>query len=54
MSRERGNISFVYDPETDAVLQTGLVLSLIAVGIPLFTGWKGWEMVCHHRVGTPR
>jgi uncharacterized membrane protein len=34
-----------------AVLPTGLVLSLIVVGILLFTGWKGWEMVYRHRVG---
>lgn len=34
-----------------AVLPTGLVLSVIAVGILLFTGWKGWEMVYRYRVG---
>jgi uncharacterized membrane protein len=34
-----------------AVLPTGLVLSLIVVGILLFTGWMGWEMVYRHRVG---
>jgi uncharacterized membrane protein len=28
-----------------AVLPEGLLLSLIVVGIFLFTGWKGWEMV---------
>jgi uncharacterized membrane protein len=33
------------------VLPTGLVLSFIVVGILLFTGWKGWEMVYKHRVG---
>jgi uncharacterized membrane protein len=27
------------------------VLSLIVVGILLFTGWKGWEMVYRHHVG---
>ena len=27
----------------------GVILSLVVVGILLFTGWKGWEMVyCHH------
>jgi uncharacterized membrane protein len=36
---------------TDAVLPTGLILSLIVVGILLFTGWKGWEMVYRHHVG---
>jgi uncharacterized membrane protein len=34
-----------------AVLPWGLVLSLIVVGILLFTGWKGWEMVYRGRVG---
>jgi len=28
----------------------GLVLSLIAVCILIFTGWKGGEMVFRHRV----
>lgn len=32
------------------VLPTGLVLSLIVVGIILFTGWLGGEMVFRHRV----
>ncbi|MDK1489794.1 DUF2231 domain-containing protein [Sinorhizobium sp. 7-81] len=34
-----------------AVMPEGLILSLIVVGIFLFTGWKGWEMVYRHRVG---
>lgn len=34
-----------------AVVPIGLILSLIAVSILLFTGWKGWEMVYRHRVG---
>ncbi|HZP78113.1 MAG TPA: DUF2231 domain-containing protein [Pseudolabrys sp.] len=34
-----------------AIVPTGLVLSLIAVLILLFTGWKGWEMVYRHHVG---
>jgi hypothetical protein len=25
-------------------------LSFVVVGILLFTGWKGWEMVYRHRV----
>ena len=33
-----------------AVVPMGLVLSLIAAGIMLFTGWKGGEMVFRHRV----
>lgn len=34
-----------------AIVPTGLVISLIVVGILLFTGWKGWGMVYKHRVG---
>ncbi len=34
-----------------AVVPVGLILSLIVVGILLFTGWKGWEMVYRRRVG---
>lgn len=33
-----------------AVLPTGLILSLIVVGIIFFTGWLGGEMVYRHRV----
>jgi uncharacterized membrane protein len=33
-----------------AVVPMGLVLSLVAVGIMAFTGWKGGEMVFRHRV----
>jgi uncharacterized membrane protein len=32
-----------YQHGADAVLPTGLILSLIVVLILLFTGWKGWE-----------
>jgi uncharacterized membrane protein len=35
----------------DAILNTGLYLSIIAVAIMLVTGWLGWEMVYRHRVG---
>jgi uncharacterized membrane protein len=34
-----------------AIRPWGLVLSAVVVGILLFTGWKGWEMVYRHRVG---
>jgi uncharacterized membrane protein len=34
-----------------AVLPTGLILSLVAAGLLLFTGWKGGELVFRHRVG---
>ena len=40
-----------YSSGETAVLPTGFVLSLIVVGILLFTGWKGWEMVYRHHVG---
>jgi uncharacterized membrane protein len=33
------------------VLPWGLLLSLIAVILLLFNGWKGWDMVYRHRVG---
>jgi uncharacterized membrane protein len=35
---------------TSAVVPLGLILSLVAVCIMLFTGWKGGEMVFRHRV----
>ena len=34
-----------------AVVPTGLILSVVAVVIMLFTGWKGWQMVYRHHVG---
>ena len=40
-----------YRHRGDAIIPTGLVLSLIVVLILLFTGWKGWEMVYRYRVG---
>jgi uncharacterized membrane protein len=33
-----------------AVSPWGVILSLVVVGILLFTGWKGWEMVYSHHV----
>lgn len=39
-----------YEGGAGAVLPWGVVLSFIAVGLMLFTGWKGWEMVYLHRV----
>jgi uncharacterized membrane protein len=41
----------IYEGAGSAVLPWGLVMSLVVVGILLFTGWKGWEMVYRHRVG---
>lgn len=40
-----------YTQGAAAILPTGLIISLIVVGILLFTGWKGWGMVYRHRVG---
>jgi uncharacterized membrane protein len=40
-----------YSSGAEAVVPTGLILSLVVVLILLFTGWKGWEMVYHHHVG---
>ena len=40
-----------YAHGVDAVLPTGIILSLVVVLILLFTGWKGWEMVYRHHVG---
>jgi uncharacterized membrane protein len=40
-----------YERGSEAVIPTGLILSAVVVGILLFTGWKGWEMVYRHRVG---
>jgi uncharacterized membrane protein len=34
-----------------AIVPTGLILSVVAVGVMLFTGWKGWQMVYRHHVG---
>ncbi|HET7847740.1 MAG TPA: DUF2231 domain-containing protein [Pseudolabrys sp.] len=34
-----------------AILPAGLVLSLVALLVLLFTGWKGLQLVNHHRVG---
>lgn len=40
-----------YNEGAAAVVPTGLILSLLAVLILLYTGWKGWEMVYRHHVG---
>jgi uncharacterized membrane protein len=40
-----------YTEGAAAVMPKGLVLSLVAFGIILFTGWKGGEMVYRYRVG---
>ena len=35
----------------EAVLPVGLVLSFVIVGILVYTGWLGGELVYHHRIG---
>jgi uncharacterized membrane protein len=40
-----------YQMGPEAVLPTGLMLSIVAVLIMLVTGWLGWEMVYRKRVG---
>ena len=39
-----------YGYGTAAVLPIGIICSVIVVGILLYTGWKGGEMVYRHRV----
>jgi uncharacterized membrane protein len=39
-----------HDMGADAVLPTGLMLSLLAVLVMLVNGWLGWEMVYRKRV----
>jgi uncharacterized membrane protein len=39
-----------HDMGSDAVLPTGMMLSLLAVLTMLVTGWLGWEMVYRKRV----
>jgi uncharacterized membrane protein len=44
------NFYWRYRYGTAGVVPAGLVMSLIVVGILLFTGWKGGELVFRHRV----
>jgi uncharacterized membrane protein len=44
------NFYWHYSHEAGGVLPVGLISSLVVVGILLFTGWMGWEMVYRHRV----
>jgi uncharacterized membrane protein len=37
-----------------SVVPTGIVLSLITVLLLPFTGWLGWSVVYHHRVGVAK
>jgi uncharacterized membrane protein len=40
-----------YTEGTAAVMPKGLILSVVAVGLMLFTGWMGWQMVYRDHVG---
>jgi len=45
------NFLLRYGQSAEAAIKPwGLILSLVVVGILLFTGWKGWEMVYSHHV----
>lgn len=45
------NFALRYSQGAEAAISPwGVVLSLVTVGILLFTGWKGWEMVYRHHV----
>jgi uncharacterized membrane protein len=45
------NFFLRYGAGTEAAIKPwGAILSIIVVGILLFTGWKGWEMVYSHHV----
>jgi len=44
------NFYWRYRYGASGVLPLGLILSLVAVCIMLFTGWKGGELVFRHRV----
>lgn len=44
------NFYWRYRNGSAAVLPAGLLMSLVVVGILLFTGWKGGELVFRHRV----
>ena len=46
------NFALRYSQGAEAAIKPwGVVLSLVVVGILLFTGWKGWEMVYREHVG---
>src|SRR4029450_12938874 len=40
-----------YEQGTAALAPEGFILPLVGVGILLFSGWKGWDMVYPGRVG---
>jgi uncharacterized membrane protein len=45
------NFALRYNQGAESAIKPwGVFLSFVVVGILLFTGWKGWEMVYRHRV----
>lgn len=45
------NFLLRYEQGPDIAIKSwGWILSIVVVGILLFTGWKGWEMVYRHHV----
>src|SRR5215212_1918484 len=48
---ELGNWYLHYAQGADAILPTGVILSAVAVGLLVFTGWLGGHMVYRERVG---
>jgi uncharacterized membrane protein len=45
------NFLIRYNEGAEAAIRPwGWILSLVVVGILLFTGWKGWQMVYSHHV----
>jgi uncharacterized membrane protein len=48
---EAVNWFYRFNSGSDAVLMTGLILSLIAILILIVTGWLGGELVFKKRVG---
>jgi uncharacterized membrane protein len=45
------NLYLRYEQGAAAIVPSGLVLSVAAIIVLLFAGWKGWELVYRHRVG---
>jgi uncharacterized membrane protein len=45
------NLFARYQQGSSAIIPNGLVLSLIAVLLLLFSGWKGGDLVFRHRIG---
>jgi uncharacterized membrane protein len=44
------NFFWRFENGSAAVLPVGLIISFVVIGIILFTGWKGGELVFRHRV----